>query len=325
MTKARKAAARRCLTTMLLALFALAWQGCAGTAVRDVPQARLQAIKHNQRGVDAGSKGNQDAALAEFTEALRLHSSIENWDGMVVARINIARTHRLKGDPASARRALERALLVLPQSTDLASELFFENAKVYLAAGDLAAAQDWALQAAAADKGSELGRRLNLVGAILFRAGSPEQAREKAEQALKLNRDRKVEAEEANSLRLLGEIHLAQGREGQAAESFEAALLLDKSLGLAKKIALDLRGLGAAALQKEDLPAATAYYGRALEVSRSIRDTASAAGDLAQLADLKRRSGDAPAAQKLDEERAKLTSEERKLSGPISARSSTGP
>ena len=306
MTESGRVRAGTCLTMLLLALSALLWGGCSTPA--RTSQARLEAIKHNQKGVAAELRGNQSAALEEFTEALRLHGSIENWEGMVVAQINIARTQRLRGELKSARGAVDRALSLLPESSDLAPELFFENAKIHLAAGELAAAKDWALKAAAAEKGDDLGRRLNLVCAILFRSGAPEQAREQAEMALKLNRDKAVPSEEANSLRLLGELHLAQGRADQAADCFDKSLVLDKKLGLGKKVALDLRGLGAAAAHKEDLSAA-----RALEVSRNGRDTAAVADDMAKLAELLRKSGESQLALQMEQERTKLV---KSLKGP---------
>lgn len=289
MTESATIGAARAAALLALAWSALLLAGCAGSAAANLPQARLAAIRHNQRGVEAELTGNQGAALAEFSEAFRLHGSIENWDGMAVAQTNLARTHRLRGDLASARSAMERALSLLSKScSELAAELYFENAKLHLALGDLAAAQHWAVQAAQAEQGGDAGRRLNLLGLVLSRAGFIEQARLEAEKALELNRVRGDATEEANSLRLLGEIELAQGKYDQAGEHFQAALLLDKKLGLGKKIALDLRGLGSASLKKDELPAAIGYYRRALEVSLSGRDSAAAAEDRARLAELHR-------------------------------------
>lgn len=316
MTDSGKRTVLRAVAALVLTLSALVWGGCSGTAVRNLSQARLKAINHNQRGVEEEVSGNADAALVQFSEALRLHSSIENVDGKVIALINIARTQRLKGDVPSARTAIERASSLLQEPSDLAPELFFERAKIHLAAGDLVAALDWAARAAVLEKGGNLGRRVNLVGTILLRQGLPDRAREQAETALKLNRDRKLSAEEANSLRLLGEIHLAQGKHGEAATCFNGALSLDKELGLGRKIATDLRGLGCAALQKGDLPGAISYYRRALEVSLNGADLDSAAQAMARLADLYRQGGEPLLALKIDEERIRLVKGEKQPQGP---------
>jgi len=229
-------------------------------------------MEHNRRGVEAEARGDREQALAEFSEALRLQSSVDNTDGMVVALINSARTQRLKGDLPSARLSVERAISLLPGESDLASELFYEKAKVLVAGGELSAATEWAVRAEAAERGDARGRRMNLVAALKLRQGFPDQAREQLEQALTFNRKGGMLAEEANSLRLLGEIALMQGSHDRAFERYQGALLLDKELGLGTKIAADLSGLGAVAAGKGDNAGAIGWYRRALEVSRSGGD-----------------------------------------------------
>ena len=299
------ASAQRAVTLLLIALCALCLAGCAGTAKRVSP-SRLQAINHNQRGIDEQARGRMEIALAQFNEALRLHSSIENTDGMLVALINIARTRRVTGDLPSARQAIERACSLLPEPSELASELFFEKAKILLAAGDLAGAGEWAVRAEAAEKGADLGRRVNLVGAILLRQGMPDEAQRQLERALKLNRGAGLAGEEANSLRLLGEIHLARGSDDSALACYQGALVLDKELGFGKKIAADLRGIGAVSMKKSDLPGAIGFYRRALEVSLNSGDASLAADDMARLAQLYRQNGDALSAQQFDDQRKQL-------------------
>jgi tetratricopeptide (TPR) repeat protein len=303
MTEPGSSNLQRAAATLVLALSALVLGGCSGSAARNLPAARLSAIGHNQRGVEEEVRGNDAAALAEFSEALRLHGSIENVDGMVVALINMARTQRLKGDIPSARSSIERACSLRHDSSELAPELFFEKAKILLAAGELTAAKDWAVTALAREQGGDQGRRANLVATILNRMGLPDQARQQAEQALKLNQNEKLAGEEANSLRLLGEIHLAQGKHEQAMNAFQGALLLDKELGFGRKIASDLRGLGSAALKREDLPGAIGYYRRAMEVSLNGADAGLAADDMARLAELYRRNGEPLLAEKLADDR----------------------
>ena len=296
----------RALGVLLFSLAPLCLAGCAGKNARPLAPARLQAIAHTERGIELEAGGQNEPALAEFGEALRLQSAIENDEGMVIALINIARTRRLKGDLAAARQAAERAALLLPQSSELESELYFERAKILLAAGDLASAQSWALRAESAEKGGALGRRANLVAAIVFRRGLPEQAREQAERALTLSRADRLVGEEANALRLLGEIHLVQGTSARAIDCFSEALSLDKEQSLGRKIALDLRGLGRALRKKGDLPRAIGFYRRALEVSLNRGDAGSASGDLDVLTELYRLNGEPVLAEQLAAERKKL-------------------
>lgn len=296
---------RRAVTMLLVALPILCWGGCAGKQAKPVSPSRLQAIGHNQRGVQAQAGGHGEEALAQFSEALRLQSSIENIDGMVVALINIARTQRLKGDLPAARETVERASLLFKEPSELASELFFEKAKILLAAGDLAAAKEWALRAEAAEKGGIRGGRANLVAAILWRQGLPDQAREQAEKALQLNRADQAAREEANSLRLLGEIHLTQGGNDRATDCYRDALSLDKELGLGRNIAADLRGLGAAT-RKSDIPGAIGFYRRAMEVSLNGGDASLADEDMIRLAELYRQNGEGVVAEKIEDTRKKL-------------------
>lgn len=305
MTRGGKHSATRAAALTILSLVALSWAGCAGSSGKGMAPARLQAIDHNQRGIEAEARGNGDAALAEFSQAFRLHGSIENRDGMVIALINIARTLRLRGDLASARQAIERASSLLQEHSALAPELSFERAKILLAAGELTAAHEWAVRAAA-ETGEGRGRRLNLVALTLFRQGLPAQAREQAESALGLNRASGLAGEEANSLRLLGEIELAQGRGDRATDFFNGALSLDKELGSGRKIAADLRGLGRAALTTGDLTGAIGFCRRALEVSLNNGDSASAADDMARLAELYQRQGEPELAEQIAAERQEL-------------------
>ena len=291
---------------LLLLLLAACLGGCAGSRVKPVSPSRLLAMEHNRRGVEAASRGESDKALAEFSEALRLQSSIDNTDGMIVALINSARTQRLKGDPQSARPSVEHAASLLDEGSDLASELFYEKAKILLAAGELSAASQWAVRAEAAEKGDARGRRQNLVALLLYRQGLPDQAKAQLEQALQLNRQAKMAAEEANSLRLLGAINLVQASYEKAGACYREALILDKELGLGAKIAADMSGLGAVAAGRGDNAVAVGWYRRALEVSRNGRDAGSVAAAMARLSRLYRLSGDAVLAERIDGQLKKL-------------------
>ena len=167
-------------------------------------------------------------------------------------------------------------------------------------------AKEWAVRAEAAEMGGSLGRRANLVGAIMLRQGLPDQARQQLEKALKWNRADASAGEEANALRLLGEIHLAAGSNDSALGCYQGALALDKELGFAGKIAADLRGIGTVLRNKSDIPGAVGFYQRALQVSLNSGDASLAADDMAQLAQLYRLNGDSSLARQMDEERKKL-------------------
>jgi tetratricopeptide (TPR) repeat protein len=289
-----------------LLLCTLLLSGCSGTALKNIPPAQFYAIKHNQQGVTEEVAGNSGAALSEFSEALRLHASMENMDGMVIVLINIARTHRLSGDIVSAKAAIERASTLLAGTSGLADELWFEKAKIFLATGDLATAKEYAVKAAGAEETANSGRRLNLVGIISLRQGLLGEARSQAEKALQLNITDGAEAEIANSYKLLAEICTAREEYGQAADWFSKALAADKTIGEGKKIAADLRGLALIAEKRKDLPGAIGYYQRALDVSLSCKDLRLAALTTDLLAKLYRESGQPLLAEKMDSERTDL-------------------
>lgn len=290
----------------LLLPVALCLAGCAGGAVKPVSIPRAQAMDHNRRGVEAEARGDRQKALAEFAEALRLHTSVDNTDGMIVALVNSARTQRLGGDLQSAQLSVERGASLLPGGSDLASELYYEKAKVLAAAGDLPAALEWAQRAEAAEQGEGRGRRLNLVAALKLKQGFPDQSGEILERALAANREAKLRGEEANSLRLLGEIHLLQGGYAKALECYQGALALDKELGFSGKIAGDLSGLGSVSAASGDRKGAIGWYLRALEASRAGGDSARAAATLEKLAQLYRLTGEVESARLLEEQRKEL-------------------
>jgi len=280
--------------------------GCSGATLKSIPPAQFQAIHHNQLGVAEEVAGNSELALSEFSEALRLHASMENVDGMVIVLINIARTYRLSGDIASAKAAIERASTLLPGTSGLAGELWFEKAKIFLAAGDLASAKEYAVKAAGVEESTNSGRRLNLVGIISLRQGLLGEAGSQAEKALQLNGADGSEAETANSYKLLAEICTAREEYGQAAEWYAKALAADKIIGEGKKIASDLCGLALIAEKQKDLPGAIGYYRRALDVSRNSKDLRLAALVMNALAKLYRESGQPLLAEKIDSERMSL-------------------
>ncbi|GFO55647.1 hypothetical protein GMSM_26540 [Geomonas sp. Red276] len=292
--------------TLGLAALVLLIAGCGGGSFKRLPQARLDAVACTERGIAAQAGGHLDDALSQFGEALRLQSSIENREGMVVALVNIARTERLKGALVPAREAIDRAVSLLSESSPVASEVYFEKAKILFAAGDLAPAKEWALRAEGAEKGDAAGRMANLTALISLKQGLQDQARVEAERARNLNRSVSASQEEANSLRLLAEIALAKSEAKSARDLFGQALGLDKALGLGRKVAADLRGIARAAAVEGDNASAIGYYRRSMEASLNGGDRKAAADDMARLAELYRVTGQEKLSRQIEEELKKL-------------------
>lgn len=301
----------RCRTLffgLVCCLAMLACIGCAGTPDRRLSATEAEAVRRNQQGVREAEKGDRAAALVQFAEALRLHTTIDNTDGMAVALVNISRVSRLSGDLATARAAMERATGLVGKKGEFAAELHFEWAKIALAEGDLPAAEEIAKRSISAAGGDNAVGR-NLMALVMFRQGKLDEALRHGEIAWEQSRKMGKESEEANAQRFLGDVRLAKGELQKAAESYENALSLDKRLGRTKKVAEDLRGLGETAVKAENLSAAIDYYRRAFEGTLAGGDKAQALLELARLAELYEKSGEAEKARKAREEMRRLRGE----------------
>ncbi len=212
MTRGRPLPFRAAAAAILLCSIAfLTLSGCSGPAPLPVPPAKESAGAWNRRGLAAEARGDRDGAIAAFGEALKVNRSIEDTDGAAVALINLARVHRLKSELPPAKERIDDALRIAPPGSPLFPEAAFEKAKIGLAAGDLAAAREWAEKAVRADTGPSRGRMLNLLARVDFLEGRMNEARSGAGTALEANRGSGARGEEANSLRLLGDVAAAGG------------------------------------------------------------------------------------------------------------------
>ena len=249
-------------------LAAAALYGCSSPAPVPVPPAQERALTWNKRGLEAEARGNHESAISAFEESLRIHRSIENFDGIAALLLNLARVHRQKTDLSIAKERIVETLRIISSDNPLFPEAAFEKAKVELALGNLPDAEDWARKAVPAEKKPYSGRMQNLLSRILFLEGKTGEALPLAESALESNRKSADRAEEANSLRLTGDIALAEGDPQGAQARYLEALAIDKEMALSKKIASDLRSLGAAAFARGETDKAMAFYERAATVSR---------------------------------------------------------
>jgi len=290
----------------LAALLLLSTAGCAGKSPEALSASHLEAIRHNQSGIKAEARGENPRALEEFSEALRINSSIENSEGIIVALVNISRVHRRIGDAKAALAMVSRALPRVIPSAPLYPEVAFEMAQVQLLSGDLNASSEWASNAVAADTGSQRGMRINLLARILFLKGKLTEAEIKVREALLLNRENGLRGEEANSLRTLGDIQSAGKRHAEAAEYYNQALAIDKTVGRSRKIAADLRALAALALLHGDSDEALGFYRRAFTVNSTGGDLSGAAEDLLNMSRIHGKRGEKELSERLLAERDNL-------------------
>jgi tetratricopeptide (TPR) repeat protein len=282
-----------------LAVATLFAASCGGNIASRPSSAQLQAINHNQRGIRLETQGEHERALEEFGAALRLNAAIDNRDGTMVALVNSARVHRLRGNLNEARAHIDRAIKMASPGSEIYAEASFEKALISLASDNPDEALKWASAALDADKGENRGGRLNLIARITFQRGNVEEARQMLGEALKFNQEKGKRAEEANSHRLLGDIHSALKRPQEAIISYGKALTIDKELGKSTKIADDLRGLAGQSVAAGDTGQGERYWLRAFEVSTNGGDLRGAAGDLLEIARLLAEKGDKPGAEQL--------------------------
>ncbi len=284
----------------------LAAVGCAGKVPNSLSESQMQAISHNQRGIKYAARGDNLQALVEFSEALKISRSIENSEGIVVALLNCSRVHRHAGDAKAALTAISGAIPHAPRQMPLYAEVAFEVAQVKLLSGNLNEASEWASQAVAADNSSTRGMMINLLARILFLKGNMAEAELKAQEALLINRNNGVRAEEANSLRTLGDVKAKTNRGVEAAAYYNQALEIDKVLGKSGKIVADLRALARLAESLNDSGQALEFYSRAFAASRANGDLSGASEDLTKMSLIHEKRGDIELSQRLLTERANI-------------------
>lgn len=284
------------LTVAMLALLLLS--ACARTRVK-LPTLLQQAERHNVTGVAAESKQKFTAAEAEFIEAYRLFSSVENYSGMVVALINSSRLYRLLGDLEKSDNVLKQAVRLIAATPELEAEVCFEKSKLATLKGNVDSALPWAERAVNSASDRDRARMLNLAAVIHFRNGAVQNAGEFAEAALKSARSVADRREEANALRLLGEIAVMEKQYVASLQLYESALVIDKELAIPGRISADLVALSHAAEAQGDIPKGTEYLQRAVDAEIGDRNSKDAAGNLDRLIKLYEQTGNSQAAEKI--------------------------
>jgi len=265
--------------------------------------------------VNAESQGRLAAAESEFMAAHRLFSSVENFHGMVLTLINSSRLYRKKGDFAKADASIDRALKLVEQTPELASEIYFEKSKSFLGKSDLDDAGFWADKAVKMALEKDLPRMLNLYAMICLRKGLPEKAREKATAAERSSRSLGEKSEEGNSLRILAEVAFLEKRFNDSLLFFQSALVVDKDVAASSRISDDLRGIGRASEMLGDFNAAAHSFNRSAAANIAGREFSRAGDDLEKVVSFYKKAGDG-----LRETEALRTLEKFRLS-----RSGSGP
>lgn len=262
-------AAERCVVVLALAAALLA--GC-GTPVPPVPppQATLQVAQ--QAGARALARGDLSTATAAYRRALAAAESVEDFDGIAVARLNLATVHLRLGQAAEAETQVD-ALLATPQRYPL-PRLQQASARKALSALDAGRPDEALAWAGRAEAGCaapcELSPAMdNLRAAVALQQGDTAEATSLAARAALQARAHGPRTELANALRLQGRARTAAGDTAAAATLLAQALEEDRALGLPERIALDLLHAAENEQRRGDAAAARGFYARALQVSRA--------------------------------------------------------
>ena len=283
--------------------------GCSGSGPF-VSTTRLQALEHNNRGIEAESRGSRDLARSEFSMALQLSSSIDDADGTVVALLNLSRLSRRGNALAVAetymQRALSRASAVPGRNVDVA----FEMTLLLLAQGETESAKITAQRAVELSTEKNRAACYNLLARVEHQLGDDAGAETHARHALAAIAGEADLVEAANAYRLLGELAMTSGRHDESVQFFKEALTRDKVAGISPRIAGDLRFLARLANAAGNSPEAINYWHRAFEVSLSGGDRKAALEDLAAMAEICRKSGDKLQADALERQRLELSGED---------------
>lgn len=263
----------------LLAALLVGLMGACGHAPEKPVNLRLsQAIELEQKGQQAYRQGHAAAAAGHFEAALRVDMSIENHDGIVADRLNLAQALDASGDVGGARRQLDALLSDSPLSLS-PEQIARAKAALGLMAlkqGELADAQrliDEAQQACAKTCPSAAAI-LNINARIALERNNPSAALASAGAALPLLAEGSHLGERANSLRIIGLARLALGEAVAALAPLLQALALDRELGLPERIADDLLQLGRTHAATGNQGNAEYFYRRALTVAEASGNAA---------------------------------------------------
>ncbi len=284
--------------------------GCSGTGKPYISAARLTALEHNNRGIEAEARGSRELAHSEFSTALQLSSSIDDTDGTIVALLNLSRLSRRLNTLPIAESYLRRAQSKTADAQGRIGDVAVEETLLLLAQGETVSAKNSALRAVEHSTAANRASCYNLLARVDHLLGDAVGAEHNARRALGALTGEADRVEAANAYRLLGELAMAAGRNETAAQSFKEALTRDKEAGLSPRIASDLRFLARLAKASGNLPEAINYLHRAFEVSLNGGNNKAALEDLSSMIEICQLSGDTAQAVALESQRQKLLGED---------------
>ncbi len=254
------------------ALAAALLAACSSPPPRAPSAAQASAQAHNLTGARALRRGDLNAALAAYGDALAASDSVEDFEGSATALLNLALVHARLGQLDAAHARVDRILTAPQRYSDAQrGQAATRKAMLYVDAKSYGMALQWADQArgVCGDPCPLAATLANLRAFVALDRGESERAIGQAARAAELAAALGQPAEHANALRLLGRANTRIGKTEDAAQALAQALRIDRELGLPERIALDLMHAGENEERRAQPAAARDFYERALNVAQA--------------------------------------------------------
>ena len=236
------------------------------------PPLQERANQFNESGRKAYQRGDRDAAVHAFEQALLASQSGDDADGIALGRLNLARVEQARGGEAAAYRQLDALLdptAVPAIPPRWRAEAAARKALLLVDAGKSASALLDDAQAWCRNECPAAPMIANLRARIAADAGDHDRALAEAAAALAAAQKAGSAAEEANALRTGGRARLAKGDAAAAHTAFSQALDADKREGRPERIYADLMLLGESSLRLAQRAQAADYFRRAEQVAKA--------------------------------------------------------
>ncbi|MBI5893657.1 MAG: tetratricopeptide repeat protein [Deltaproteobacteria bacterium] len=303
------------LFTVHCSLFT-AFYGCASAKIDKISPEKKTAIDLNYAGVEESN--NYEKALKKFEQALVLNKKTDNRKGIILNKINIARTCLKISRYDEALSSIQDAVQMAESEKDnlLLSEAYATLSKYHYLKGKTDESIKYLEMAIDIDRRNgfpSIGDKLNLKALAYKEKGELDKSLDILNEAMKKNQGAERKAGISDSYRITAGILLLKKQFEYAKQNFENALAIDKELGRPNAIALDLSGLASIHIEKGDYRGALDYLKRAYDVNTANNDRKNALADLDRIIETAAMLKDEDAVTFFLDKRKKLISQDNQL------------
>lgn len=249
------------------------------------------------RGMEAYRNGDYKNALQRFMEAFRIDHGFDNRRGELRDLVGLGMGLVDTGDYMRAKEHLDAAVKLAGELKDhkTLSDVYFILARADYLSGENDSAAGYIDKSIRMDygHGREAGEKLVLKAHICIRAGRLDEALAISEESLKVNREKNLRFEVANSLRTLALVKSLQKRTGEAMQYYSDAYEIDRESGDAGNIALDLESISELQYKDGHQVASAQLLEKSYIVSLNSGDLSRAIGSLDRIIGIYKEIGDA--------------------------------